>query len=90
MKSEQRRLVAIEQSALKRFAVTAQAEGVSLRVAETLLRTVLPAQRVPDHTTMGRWTQEAGRRAGEVLAVLDPWCAPLVETACIDEIFFGG
>ena len=90
LKSEQQRLVAIEQSALKRFAVTAQAEGVSLRVAETLLRTVLPAQRVPDHTTMGRWTQEAGRRAGEVLAVLDPWCAPLVETACIDEIFFGG
>lgn len=90
LNAEQRRRIPIDEAALKRFAVTAQAEGVSLRVAETLLRTMLPAERVADHTTMGRWTKEAGRRAGEVLAVLDPCCAPLVETACIDEIFFGG
>jgi chromosome segregation ATPase len=75
---------------LQRFAVVSQAMGVSLRQAEELLGTLLPAQRVPDHATLGRWTEAAGRRAGEVLAVLDPLCAPAVQTLCVDEIFFGG
>lgn len=75
---------------LERFAVTSQAMGVSLRQAEELLGTLLPAERVPDHATLGRWTQAAGRRAGEVLAQLDPLCAPAVQTVCVDEIFFGG
>lgn len=75
---------------LERFAVTSQAMGVSLRQAEELLGTLLPAQRVPDHATLGRWTEAAGRRAGAVLAVLDPLCAPAVPTLCVDEIFFGG
>jgi len=75
---------------LERFAVVSQAMGVSLRQAEELLGTVLPAERVPDHATLGRWTESAGRRAGAVLAVLDPLCAPAVRTLCVDEIFFGG
>jgi multidrug efflux pump subunit AcrA (membrane-fusion protein) len=75
---------------LERFAVTGQAMGVSLRQAEELLGTLLPAARVPDHATMGRWTEAAGRRAGEVLAALDPLAAPAVRTLCADEIFFGG
>ena len=75
---------------LERFAVTGQAMGVSLRQAEELLETLLPSERVPDHATMGRWTQAAGQRAGEVLATLDPLCAPVVKTLCADEIFFGG
>jgi hypothetical protein len=85
-----REAVVIDEAALRRFAVTGQAMGVSLRQTEELLTTVLPAKRVPDHTTMGRWTVEAGRRAGEVLATLDPLCAPLVQTLAVDEIFFGG
>lgn len=75
---------------LERFAVTSQAMGVSLRQAEELLGTLLPAKRVPDHATMGRWTKAAGQRAGEVLAQLDPLCAPAARTLCVDEIFFGG
>ena len=75
---------------LERFAVVSQALGVSLRQAEELLGTLLPAERVPDHATMGRWTKAAGRRAGEVLATLDPLCTPAVQTVCADEIFFGG
>jgi hypothetical protein len=74
----------------ERFAVVSQAMGVSLRQAEELLGTLLPAERVPDHATLGRGTEAAGRRAGEVLAVLDPLCAPAVKTLCIDEIFLGG
>ncbi len=82
--------VVVGPEALERFAVTSQAMGVSLRQAEELLGTLLPAQRVPAHATLGRWTEAAGRRAGEVLAVLDPLCASVVQTLCVDEIFFGG
>jgi hypothetical protein len=82
--------VFISDEDLERFAVVSQAMGVSLRQTEDLLGTVLPAERVPDHTTLGRWTKAAGRRAGEVLAVLDPLCASAVKTLCVDEIFFGG
>lgn len=82
--------VVIGPEELERFAVVSQAMGVSLRQAEELLATLLPAERVPDHATLGRWTQAAGRRAGEVLAVLDPLCAPVVKALCVDEIFFGG
>jgi hypothetical protein len=97
LQEEQQRLLAqlkqsvlIDEQALRRFAVTTQAMGISLRQAEELLGTLLPAERVPDHTTMGRWTVAAGRQAGEILKVLDPLCAPAVKTLCIDEIFFGG
>jgi len=75
---------------LERFAVTGQAMGVSLRQAEELLGTLLSAARVPDHATMGRWTKAAGRRAGEVLAAIDPQCTSAVRTLGADEIFFGG
>ena len=75
---------------LPRFAVTAQAMGVSLRQTEELLATLLPPKQVPDHATMGRWTKAAGEQAGQVLAALDPLCQPGVTTACVDEIFFGG
>jgi hypothetical protein len=85
-----RSAVVVGTEALERFAVVSQAMGVSLRQAEELLGTLLPAERVPDHATLGRWTEAAGRRAGEVLAVLDPLCAPAVQALCIDEIFFGG
>jgi hypothetical protein len=82
--------VVIGPEQLERFAVTSQAMGVSLRQAEELLGTVLPPQRIPDHATMGRWTQSAGGRAGQVLAALDPLCAPAVQSLAVDEIFFGG
>lgn len=82
--------VVVGDEKLERFAVTSQAMGVSLRQAEELLGTLLPAKRVPDHASLGRWTKAAGQRAGEVLAQLDPLCASAVRTLCVDEIFFGG
>ena len=80
----------IDTEKLRRFAIVGQAEGVSLRQLEGLLQALLSEERIPDHSTMGRWTQEAGQQAGKVLAVLDPVCAKPVETLCADEIFFGG
>ena len=90
MQQRLQQAVVIDAVCLERFAVVAQAMGISLRQAEELLGTVLPAERVPDHATLGRWTRAAGLRAGEVLAALDPLLAPAVQTVCIDEIFFGG
>jgi uncharacterized small protein (DUF1192 family) len=90
LQQQLQQLVPIGPEQLERFAVTSQAMGVSLRQAEELLGTLQPAKRVPDHATLGRWSEAAGRRAGEVLAVLDPLCAPAVKTLCADEIFFGG
>jgi hypothetical protein len=86
--NRQQQSVVIGAEELERFAVAGQAMGVSLRQAEELLGTLLPVERVPDHATLGRWTEAAGRRAGAVLAVLDPLCAPAVRTLCVDEIFF--
>ena len=90
LKQQLQQSVRIGPEQLERFAVTGQAMGISLRQAEELLGTLLPAERVPDHATLGRWTEAAGRRAGEVLAVLDPLCTSAVQTLCVDEIFFGG
>jgi predicted DNA-binding protein YlxM (UPF0122 family) len=90
LRQQLRQAVSVGPEQLQRFAVTSQAMGISVRQAEELLETLLPAPRVPDHATLGRWTKAAGQRAGEVLAVLDPLCAPAVRTLCVDEIFFGG
>lgn len=74
------------------FATTAFAMGVSLRQIEDLMETLLAESKIhaPDHSTIGRWIGEQAQRATEVLAVLDPRCAALVQTLAIDEIFFGG
>jgi hypothetical protein len=63
---------------------------VSLRQIEDLLAVLLPADKVPDHSTLERWVQAEARRAEAVLAALDPACADRVQTLALDEIFFGG
>jgi hypothetical protein len=83
-----RQSTVIDREALRRFAIVGQAMGISLRQCEELLGTLLPEERIPDRATMGRWTQEAGEKAGKVLAALDPLCAESVKTLCVDEIFF--
>src|SRR4051812_33502427 len=64
----------------------AQAGGVSLRAARRLLQVLLPpkTRSVP---TLGRATAEAGRRAGQLLEVLDEAARPRVAQATADEIF---
>jgi hypothetical protein len=70
------------------FASVAQAEGVSLGVARRLLQVVAGSRAVPSVATLGRATLEAGRRAGELLEVLDQAARPRVEQAAADEIFW--
>ena len=74
----------------KELATTAFAMGLSLRQIEDLLGVLLPADEVPDHSTLGHWVQAEAGRAGVVLAALDPACADRVKTLALDEIFFGG
>ena len=49
----------LDEATQRRLAVTAFAMGISLRQIEDLLGVLLPADEVPDHSTIGRWV--AGR-----------------------------
>ncbi len=82
--------VLLDKDKLKELTTTAFAMGVSLRQIEDILAVLLPADEVPDHSTLGHWVQAEAQRAGEVLAGLDPVCAERVGTLALDEIFFGG
>jgi hypothetical protein len=82
--------IALDKDKLKELATTAFAMGLSLRQIEDLLGVLLPADEVPDHSTLGHWVQAEATRAGAVLAALDPACAERVGTLALDEIFFGG
>jgi hypothetical protein len=82
--------ILLDKDKQKELATTAFAMGLSLRQIEDLLGVLLPAEEVPDHSTLGHWVQAEAARAGAVLAALDPACADRVDTLALDEIFFGG
>lgn len=88
--SEAEAWVCLDKDKQRQFATTAFAMGVSLRQTEDLLGVLLPEDKVPDHSTLGRWVADEAERAGTVLAAIDPTCAPRIQTLAIDEIFFGG
>jgi hypothetical protein len=69
------------------FATVAQAEGVSLSVAQRLLRVMTGPRRSQAVATLGRVTLEAGKKAGPLLKVLDEVARPEVKQATADEIF---
>jgi chromosome segregation ATPase len=69
------------------FATVAQAEGVSLSVARRLLRVVTGSRRSRAVATLGRATLEAGKKAGQLLRVLDEAARPVVKQGTADEIF---
>lgn len=90
LKRETEDLVRCGKAEQQELATTAFAMGISLRQVEALLGVLLPAEDVPDHSTMGHWVQAEAKRAGAVLKTLDAACAPRVTTLALDEIFFGG
>jgi hypothetical protein len=71
-----------------RFASTAQAEGVSLRVARRLLTIFLGEQGTASVAQLGRFSRSAALRAGALLEVFDERARPRVCQAAA-EIFFG-
>ena len=70
------------------FAATAQAVGVSLSQAHALLAVFLGTA-TPSVATLGRLSQDAGRRASAVLAVLDAHSRARARQVAADEIFSG-
>jgi hypothetical protein len=90
LKREAEDRVLIDKAKLHQLAITAFAMGISLRQVEDLLGVLLPAEQVPDHSTLGRWVQAAAHQAGPVLEALDSACTSRVGTLAVDEIFFGG
>jgi hypothetical protein len=81
------RAVEISRDKQEEFASVAQAEGVSLNVARRLLQVVAGPVTIPSVPTLGRATEEAGKRAGDLLKVLDELAQPKVTQATADEIF---
>jgi hypothetical protein len=92
LQGDSERAIRFGKAERQRFATVAFAMGVSLRQVEALLGLILSDApgKAPDHSTIGHWIGQQAERAGHVLEVLDPHCAPFVSTLCLDEIFFGG
>lgn len=89
LKALQRRLdraVVLDADKQAEFATVGQARGVSLPDLHALLETLRPGQ-AASVATLGRWTQAAGRKAGALLAVLDPLAQAQVTQAVADEIY---
>lgn len=80
--------VALDADTLAHFAAVAQAEGVSLPQTRRLLAVLRPV-RLPSVAQLGRWTQQAARRAAAVLEVLDPISHERIRQAALDELFVG-
>jgi hypothetical protein len=90
LKREAENHTVLDKEKQRQFVATGFAMGVSLRPVEDLFGVLLPQGQVPDHSTLGRWVADEARRAGAVLAVIDPACTPRIETLAIDAIFLGG
>src|SRR5262249_32783699 len=69
-----------------RFASVGQACGVSLPVCWALLDVLIPGQQ-QSVATLGRATQAAGKKAGELLPILDAWAQERVRELSADEIY---
>jgi len=78
--------VVLDKEKQKEFASVAQAVGVGLPTCQILLE-VLLGKRAPTVSTLGRWTKAAGKKAGELLAVLDEFTYNQVTQAVADEIY---
>jgi len=83
-----RHAVVLDADRQAQFAATAQALGVSLASAHTLLRIFLDED-TPSRSTLGRRAQAAARRATTTLAVLDQFSRPRARQVAADEIFAG-
>ena len=78
--------VVIDAQKQAEVACVGQARGVSLRDCCELLQVLLPGQTL-SVAQLGRRTQAAGKKAGELLAVLDKAVRQKVREAAADEIY---
>ena len=80
------RAVVIDDDKQAEVATVGQARGVTLRDCRALLAVLIPGQ-VLSVATLGRRTQAAGQRAGQLLAVVDDVARPRVREVAADEIY---
>jgi hypothetical protein len=85
---QQRYRVVLDPDKQAEFASTAQAEGVSLPVAQRLLRVCL-GKATPCVAQLGRFSAAAAKRSKPLLGVFDELSRPLARLAAPDEIFVG-
>ena len=78
--------VVIDAQKQEELACVGQARGVTLRDCRGLLEVLLPGQAL-SVAELGRRTQAAGKKAGELLAVLDEAARQQVREAAADEIY---
>jgi len=79
-------VVVLDQEKQAEFACVGQSMGVSLSDLKTLLEVVMSGG-APSVATLGRWTQEAGKKSAALLEVLDEWTRPRVQQVLADEIY---
>jgi hypothetical protein len=89
LRQQLRHAVVVDADRQAEFAATAQALGVSLSAAHSLLA-VLLRDATPSRATLGRRTRQAARRAGATLAVLDEFSRPRARQVAAEEIFAAG
>jgi hypothetical protein len=78
--------VALDRDQQAEVAAVGQARGVSLPDVHALLEVLRPGG-IAGVSTLGRWAQAAGRRAGPLLAVCDDFTRPRVGQATADEVY---
>lgn len=78
--------VVLDQDKQAACAAVGQARGVSLADVHALLEVLRPGG-IAAVSTLGRWTQQAARQAGALLAVFDEHTRPRVGQAIADEIY---
>jgi hypothetical protein len=78
--------VVVDAQKQEELACVAQARGVTLRDCHELLEVLVPG-RALSVAELGRRTQAAGKKAGELLAVLDELGRQKVREAAADEIY---
>lgn len=81
-----RRAVVLDADKQAQFASVGQACGVSLPVCWQLLDVLIPGQQ-QSVATLGRATQAAGKKAAELLPILDTWARQHVRDVAVDEIY---
>ncbi len=86
MQERLRVAVVIDADKQAEFASVGQAGGVSLPMCWQLLDVFIPGQQqsVP---TLGRASQAAGKKAGELLPIVDAWAQERVRELSADEIY---
>jgi hypothetical protein len=78
--------VVVDKDTQALFATVGQANGVSLPILWVLLDVLIPGRQL-SVATLGRRSQAAGKKSGQLLPVLDEWARQRVQDAAADELY---